>query len=479
MKEGGGASAAGPKSKLILFSIILGTFMASLDSTIVAVALPTMAAEFSTSGSTTNVSWILLGYTLALCCFILLWGKMGTNYGYRKMFLTGTVIFTVMSFTIGLAGTMDLGGLNTIIVMRVVQGMGAGMITSMGLAMVSSYLPGSRGRAVGAITLAASAGTAFGPVLGGLLCNFHWSYIFFINVPIGILALLISTYSMRGVTEIRGEKQRLDIVGVLLMVIMMFTLIYYLNSANDNGWFSDISLALIVTAFVMAGLLIWWEQRTEEPLISVRLMSIRDVVGTNLVSLLLFMAMAGSYLLLPYYLELVLGYSTLEMGLILVANSVGMMLVGPTVGKISDKTGINSGMVSIGCLISAAGFLMMNRFGADTGLPFIIVALLLMGMGMGIGLVASTNLSMRYADPGEEGQLFSIINTFRQAGSSAGVAILESVFAAGIVLPLVIPDGLVHAFRPAFFVACLFCLAAFVVSRFTKDKEYRESSSSE
>ena len=337
--------------------------------------------------------------------------------------------------------------------------------------MVSSYLPGSRGRAVGAITLAASAGTAFGPVLGGLLCNFHWSYIFFINVPIGILCLVTSAVSMKGVKEVRGEKQRLDIVGVILMIVMMFSLIYYLNSANKNGWFSDIGVVLIVTAFVAAGLMVWWEQKMPEPLISVRLMKIKDVVGTNLVSMLLFMAMAGSYLLLPYYLELVLGYSTLEMGLILVANSVGMMLVGPTVGKISDKTGVNSGMVSIGCLIAAVSFLMMNRFGENTGLPFVIIALLLMGMGMGIALVASTNLSMRFAESGEEGQLSSIINTFRQAGSSAGVAIMESVFAIGIVLPLVIPGGLVYAFRPAFFVACLFCLAAFVCSRFTKDRE--------
>ena len=103
------------KSKMILFSIILGTFMASLDATIVAVALPTIAAEFSTGGTTTEVSWILLGYTLALCCFILLWGKMGTNYGYRKMFLSGVCLFTIMSLMIGLTGTVDLGGLKTMV----------------------------------------------------------------------------------------------------------------------------------------------------------------------------------------------------------------------------------------------------------------------------------------------------------------------------------------------------------------------------
>ncbi len=463
------------KEKWILFSIVLGTFMASLDATIVAVALPTIAESFSTTGSTTEVSWILIGYTLSLCCLILLWGSVGTNYGYKRLFLSGIAIFSIMSLIIGLIGTLGFGGLTLIIGLRVIQGVGAGMISAMGLAMVSSYLPNSRGVAVGAITLASSVGTAFGPVLGGILCHFHWSYIFFINVPIGIFCVLMSLRSMANVRERRGEKEGIDGIGVILMVIMMFTFIYYLNTANDNGWFSDRSVLLIVVAFIAAGLLILWEQRVKTPLISVRIMRIKDVLFSNVTSLLIFSAMAGSYLLLPYYLELVKGYSTVDMGLILVANSVGMMLVGPTVGRISDKTGINNRMVSIGCLVAALGFFLMVRFDEGTSLIYVLFTLFLMGAGVGMALVSSTNLCLGYSEENEEGLMSSIVTTFRNAGSSIGVAVLESIFAAGIVLPLVLPGSIVDAFKPAFFVACILCFVGFVLSMFPKDKKVRDA----
>ncbi len=480
---GSNPSATKPssKEKWILISIVLGTFMASLDATIVAVALPTIRETLHLGSLSSDVSWILMGYTLSLCCFILLWGKLGTNFGYKKLFLLGVTIFASLSLIIGITGTMGIGGngdttLFILIGLRIIQGIGAGMIMSMGLAMVSSYLPSIRGRAVGMITLASSVGTACGPVIGGLLCQFDWSYIFFINVPIGIICIVMSSKSMANVTEVRGSKEKLDGVGVLLMVIMMFTLIYYLNTANNNGWFSNESIALLAVAFISCGILIWWEGRVKDPLISLRILKIKDVVGSNMVSLLAFGAVAGSYLLLPYYLEYVKGFSTVDMGLILVANSVGMMAVGPAVGRISDKTGINNKMLSIGCLVSALGFFMMMHFNESTPLIYILLTLFVMGAGAGTAMVASTNLSLSYSQSNEEGLMSSIINTFRQAGSSVGVAILESIFAAGIIYPMVLPGSIVDAFKPAFFIAAVLCLFAFVLSTFLKDKKVREGS---
>ncbi|MCK9322871.1 MAG: DHA2 family efflux MFS transporter permease subunit [Candidatus Methanomethylophilaceae archaeon] len=478
MSKDENAPGMSSKEKFILVSIVMGTFMAALDVTIVAVALPTIAKSFSTIGSTTEVSWILLGYTLSLCCFILLWGKLGSNIGYKKMFILGVVIFTAMSLLVGLAGISSRATLTDIIILRMIQGLGAGMISAMGLAMISSYLPNSKGMAVGMITLAASAGTAFGPALGGVLCYFHWSYIFFINVPIGIICVVMSLKSMSNVKEIREEKQRLDVIGVILMIIMMFSIIYYLNSGRSIGWTSDEGLLLIVLAFIPAGLLVWWEQRVKNPLISVRLMKIKDVVEGNLVAAILFAGMAGSYLLLPYYLEYCQGYSTVEMGLILIANSLGMIVVGPMVGRISDRTGINNRAVSLGCLVAALGFFMLALLRADSSLWYILLALFIMGMGIGIALVASTNLCLSYSDDGEDGQMSGLINTFRQAGSSAGVAILEAVFAGAIVVPLIIDPSnlswLMTGFRPAFFVATVFALIAFVISMFVRDKKVRE-----
>lgn len=470
-------SKSSSKERWILISIVLGTFMASLDVTIVAVALPTIEHDFTVSGPASDVSWILIGYTLSLCCFILLWGKLGTNYGYKRLFLFGVIIFAGMSLTIGVFGVLKIGGLNMIILLRMLQGLGAGMITAMGLAMVSSYLPNIRGKAVGTITLASSVGLAFGPVIGGFLCQFHWSFIFFINVPIGLLCILLSVRSMANVKEERGEKQKLDGLGVVFMVIMLFSFIYYLNTANNSGWFSDENVVILSTAFIFTGLLIWWEQKVDSPIISVRIMKIKDVVGSNAVNLLICAAFSGSYFLLPYYLETVRGYSTVDMGLILVATSIGMMVVGPTVGKISDKTGINNRMSSIGCLISAFSFVLMIRFDEYTSLLYILFTLFLMGVGIGMGLVATTNLILGYSEHNEEGSMSSIINMFRQAGSSVGVAVLGAVFTASIAASFVLNGSMVSAFKPAFFVACVLCFLAFVFSMVLKDKKVRDAES--
>ena len=179
--------------KIILLALILGAFMTSLDATIVSVAIPTMAQELGEEGhNTSNISWVLLIYTLMLSCFILLWSKIGSNIGYKKVFMTGIAVFTLSSLAIGACGFIPELGLGAIILLRAVQGLGAGMAMAMSLAMTTTYLPASaRGASIGAVTLAASCGTAFGPAVGGILTTIHWSYIFFINVPIGLICLLL------------------------------------------------------------------------------------------------------------------------------------------------------------------------------------------------------------------------------------------------------------------------------------------------
>ncbi|MFA6710518.1 MAG: MFS transporter [Candidatus Methanomethylophilaceae archaeon] len=482
MFEKNESKALSRKQKIVLISIVLGTFMTSLDATIVTVALPTMAKDFATEGSTANISWVLLAYTLTLCCFVLLWGKLGTNIGYRNVFLTGIAIFTTTSLIIGLAGFISGLGLGAIIILRAIQGLGAGMVIAMGLAMVSTYMPLSiRGTAIGYITLAASAGTAFGPALGGILVYFHWSYIFFINVPIGLICILMSLRSMSN-TKINEKGERLDFAGAGLLFVMMFALIYYLNVGQDIGWMSHEGLLLIVIMLVAGGLVAWWEQRSRDPLVSLRLVAIKDVIGSNVSTLLLFGAMSGSYLLLPYYLQYAQGYTTVELGFIMIANSIGILVAGPTVGKLADVTGVNSRYASIGCLIGAAGFFMMTFFTENTGLLFILLTLFIMGLGVGAALVASTNLSFGYCKEGEDGQLSGLINTFRQAGSSTGVAILNAVFLNALVIPVggILASGgnfdwLISAFRPAFFVAVILALVAFTISMGVRDKKYRDA----
>ena len=458
--------------RIVLLALVLGTFMTALDATIVSVAIPTIAEELGEAGhDTSNISWILLVYTLMMGCFILLWSKIGSRKGYKKVFVTGICIFTVTSLLIGLCGTIEQFGLPIMILLRAIQGLGAGMVMSMSLAIVSTYLPKEvRGASIGIVTLSTSVGTAMGPALGGILTSFHWSYIFFINVPIGLACVALCLRYMHVDEHLPEVKTRLDIVGSILLLIMLFSVILYLNEGSDLGWTSYFGIGLILVAAVAAGLFSRWEQTVRDPLVSLSILKRPNVLRCCTITLLLFMTMAGSYLLLPYYLGYVKGYSTIEYGMILVANSVGMMVMSPLVGRVTDRTGRSRPFAIAGALMCALGFLMMSRFDADSGLAWIVVSLFLMGAGVGTALVASTNLAFSGISEGENGLMSGMSNTFRQVGCSSGVAILNAVFMAFIITTPLSPEGLIPGFRHAFFIAIVIALAAFVVAMGLRDR---------
>ena len=460
--------------KIVLLALILGIFMTSLDATIVSVAIPTMNEEFGMEGhDTSNISWVLLIYTMMLSSFILLWSKLGTNKGYKKVFVTGVAVFSMSSLAIGLCGLNPELGLEIVIVLRAIQGLGAGMVMAMSLSMTTTYLPAAvRGSCIGAVTLAASCGTALGPALGGLLTTIHWSYIFFINVPIGLICVFLCLRYMKVNENIPENPPRTDFLGVVFMLMMMFSLIYYLNKGQEIGWMSTTGIVLLAVMFAGAGLLFWWEQRVSDPLVSMKLITNGNILKANLVTMLMFMAMAGSYLLLPYYFEYLKGMETVEYGFILIANSVGMMASGPLVGRITDRTGDNRTFVVIGTVLATIGFIMMMSFAPETGLPYILLALFVMGAGLGMALVCATNLAYGYITEEENSQLSGQTQTFRQAGSSAGVAVLNAVFVANLAIGAGSTAAvLMPAFRHAFFVAVVIAMIAFVIAMASKNAE--------
>ena len=325
--------------------------------------------------------------------------------------------------------------------------------------------------------MAASCGTALGPALGGILTTIHWSYIFFINVPIGLICVFLCLKYMKVKENIPENPPKLDFLGVVFMLSMMFSLIYYLNKGQDIGWMSDVGIILLVITFASAGLLFWWEQRAKDPLVSMRLITNSNILKANLVTMLTFMGMAGSYLLLPYYFEYLKGMETIEYGFVLIANSVGMMASGPLVGKITDRTGDNKTFVVLGTVFATVGFIMMMSFSPDTGLPYILLALFVMGAGIGMALVCATNLAYGYISGDEENsQLSGQTQTFRQAGSSAGVAVLNAVFVANLAIGAGSTAAvLMPAFRHAFFVAVVISMVAFVIAMSSKNAKKPES----
>jgi len=441
--------------------------MTALDTTIVSVALPTLAGEFATGGTTADVSWILLAYTITLCSFLLLWAKLGTNIGYKNIFILGTVIFTVTSLIIGLAGYLPGITLNWIIILIGIQGIGAGMVTAMGLAIIAFYLPKDySATGVSFTTIAASAGTACGPALGGILTQFHWSLIFFINVPIGIICIIMAMKAIGKIT-ISSEKKKVDYIGALLLFIMLVSIIYYFEKGSNIGWMSTTGIALIFIAAISAGLLLRWEQKCADPIIPMRLMNVKDVVGANVVSMILFAGIAGSCMLLPYYMQLQLGFSTLKLGIILITMSVGMLAAGSVVAKITKDKGMNNVSITLGCIVAGIGFLIMMFYPSDESIVtylLLISSLFVLGMGAGMAVMGSTNLCYTRTLPEENGQASGVINTFREGGASIGVAILSAIFSMSII-----GINLMSGFKPAFFAGTIMMLIAFVLSMRLRD----------
>ena len=302
-----------------------------------------------------------------------------------------------------------------------------------------------------------------------LFRSIHWSYIFFINVPIGLICVFLCLRYMHVEENLSGSKG-LDYAGVLFMFIMMFALIYYLNKGQDIGWMSNEGMLLMAITFLAAGLLFWWEQRVSDPLVSMRLIKDGNILKANMITMVMFMAMAGSYLLLPYYLAYVKGMETIQYGFVLIANSVGMMASGPAVGRITDRTGDHRVFIIAGTLTAAFGFFLMMGFSPDTSLAYILLALFIMGAGMGMALVSCTSLAYGYIRPEENSQLSGQTTTFRQAGSSIGVAVLNATFMANLAYGAVTVAGILEAgFKHAFFVAVVMALFGFVLAMSTRN----------
>ena len=460
--------------KLILISLSIGTLMTALDATIVNIAIPTISEEFGASASAS--SWILLAYTIMLACFMLLWGKLGALTSYKKIFLIGIVIFTASSLVLGLVGFIQSLGMITIILMRAVQGLGAGMIMAMNLAMVTAYIsPAVRGSAMGITTLMASIGTALGPALGGVLTSVHWSLIFFINVPIGLACLFISLKSMSSIAteKIAVDKKSVDLLGAILLFFALFSFIYMLNIGKGN-WTSPTVIGLGICTVVFLIFIYLQEKRSKDPIVNLRLISDKNIVLTCIANLLMFGAMAGCYFFLPYYLEGLLGQTTMSAGLILVANSIGVMIAGILVGKLMDKSGGCRKYALIGCIITALGFLSMLSYDLSTSILQVVATLLLMGFGMGFSLVPIGNSIFTHTIPGEEGAASSFINTFRQMGSSVGLAIMQAVFVAVWTIDAILTkpqfiDRLVNSFHMVFIICALFALIACVLMLLSRD----------
>lgn len=407
-----------PAELMIVLVISLGSFMAGLDATIVNIALPTIAGAFDVS--TVTVSWVLNAYLIILVSLLLAASRLGDMKGYRKVFLAGFVVFTLGSALCGLSPGIDI-----LVLSRMLQAVGGAVIAALGSVMVTSYLPSSlRGQALGIVAMFTMLGAAMGPVAGGFLTSaLSWRYIFYVNLPVGILAVILGIRVLP-LAKPAAPDSKMDIAGVAFILVALGTLIYGLTSLQGAAAMGAV-LSLVVSGLFWV-LFCFHERRTPEPLVNVGLFSNRAFSLQNINVMLIQLGMAGAMILMPFYLELVKYIPTDNAGTILLALPIGMILTSPIAGRISGVIGTKKPII-IGFFVSALALFLLSTLGSASSIGHAVIYLFLLGAGTGFAYAPLNSAVMGESPAKDRGSTSGLIKMMTNLGSSLGVALVMLV----------------------------------------------------
>lgn len=410
------------RHSLVITAISLAAFIANLDATIVYISLPTMSREFNVD--TSQISWVVLSYLLALCSFLLVFGRLSDMKGSRRIFLWGYLVFITTSF---LCGTAQ--GLGTLIAMRAAQGIGGAMLFSTTNIIIVQYLPEEiRGRAFGMMAVFAGIGIALGSPVGGfLLTHLGWQWIFFVNVPFGIFGLVLA---MKVLPPLPTPDQRgltFDLLGVLLSVVCLSTLVYVLNSGSKLGWLSPAILMSAAVSVVCAVTFVIRERRITQPLVDLGIFRILPLTSALMASFLGIVIFDGFGFVFPFFFDRVKEFSPDKTGMILGITPVVAGLVSPVAGFLVDRLRPRAVCVwsTAAQIIATAIFC---TFDAATGYAPIIVSYVLFGAAISGFFTASATLVMSHAPTGKEGITSALLSMFQFSGAIFGVCLFETVY---------------------------------------------------
>ncbi len=441
----------------VIVATVLGSGMAAIDSTVVGIALPTIGREFhSTFGA---LQWVVTGYTLTLAALLLIGGSLGDRYGRRLVFLIGVVWFTVSSAACAVAP-----GTTTLIVVRVLQGVGAALLTPGSLAILqSSFDDDDRGRAIGAWSGLGGVATAAGPLLGGyLIAAASWRWIFLINLPIG--AVVIAT-SIRHVPESRDPTAvgRVDLAGAFLATASLACLTYALIEGPANAWRNH--LAIVMLAVGLAGIVAFLvvERASKAPMLPLQIFKSQQFTITNAVTLVVYAALGGGLFLLPVVLQVVDHYTPLESGISLLPLTFVMLLLSARSGRLASKIGPRLQM-SAGPVVVGAGLALFVRTTSHSSyVSGVLPAVLVFALGLAI-TVAPLTITALSSVPDEHAGLASAVNNdVARVGSLIAVAVLPPL--AGISgANYLHPAQLSNGFHKAILIAASLCVAGGILA---------------
>ncbi len=416
-----------PNPWRVLAVLCIGLFMILLDGTIVNIAIPHIMTSLDTGLS--GVEWVMNAYVLAFAVMLVTFGRFGDLYGRRRMFVAGMIVFTVASLACGLAP-----GIEWLIAFRVAQGLGGAAMMPATLSIVAAvFPPGKRGAAMGVWGGVSGLATAIGPSLGGIIVDgASWRWIFLINLPFGILGVLLA---LRVVPESRnpGVVEALDFRGVGLFTVALLCLTFALIEGQNYGWRSPFILGLFAVALATFLLFALQERRAPQPLIDFSLFRKVDFLAGNMTGLLLSAAMMGVFFTVPIFLQTALGFSALRAGLVMSPMSVVIIFAAPLAGVLSDRVG-GKWIVALGMFLLAFGISWMagltpwqDKLSADTTSLMLLFPFLVAGVGIGFAVAPVTTAVMATAPPERAGNASGVLSTMRQVGSLMGIAILGAV----------------------------------------------------
>jgi EmrB/QacA subfamily drug resistance transporter len=409
----------------VMATISTGVILATIDGSIVNVALPTLVEFFDTSFAT--IQWVALGYLLTLATLTLLVGRIGDIVGKRKIYNAGFVAFTAASVLCAFSPTVGF-----LIAFRVLQAVGATMVLALGISILTeSFPPSERGKALGYIGTAVSLGIVTGPVVGGVLIEaFDWRSIFLVNLPVGIVGTILAVKYVPDVPPVPG--QTMDFIGAGLLSSGLLALSLGLTLGQERGFDDWLILTLLVAFFVLAAIFVRVELRIESPMIQLRLFQ-NPLLSVSVVSgFLVFAALSATFFLLPFYLEGVLGFEIGQVGLLLGAGPLALGIVAPISGTLSDRWGIRSLTLS-GLFILTAVYLGFQFISTETTWwQYVLIAV---PLGAGVGIFQSPNNSAIMGSIPREysGVGGGLLNLTRLLGQITGIAVLGSVWASRVL----------------------------------------------
>jgi EmrB/QacA subfamily drug resistance transporter len=417
-------TGSSPRKWLVLVTVSLGLFMALLDATIVNIAVPAIMADLGTSVA--GISWVLNAYNLGLLVLILAMGRFSDRLGQKRVFLFGLIMFTGFSLACGLAPSIGW-----LIAFRVGQSIGAAALIPVSLAILLGVFPRAQhGLATGIWGGIGAVAAAMGPTIGGALTQYaSWSWIFFVNIPIGVAAVVLVA---RFVPEHRrATSGGLDPVGIGLSAAGFFALTLALIQGNEWGWTSTAIIALLGAGAALVVAWVVWELRTPSPLLDLRLFRDRTFAGANGGMLAMGMAMMGSMFLLIIFMVNVMGYSEIEAAIAVTPMPALGALLAPMVGKLLDHVSPRV-PAALGMLAMAAGLLLLRQLDAGATLWDVMWRTLLLGVGLGLAMPSLAVAGMSAVPHRAGGAGSGAINWSRQMGFVLGVAVLVAVFTASM-----------------------------------------------